>query len=44
MIALGDIPATKAAELSLIDVTNRAPLGVLDGLAQGPAPYCREYF
>jgi predicted acetyltransferase len=44
IVALGDLPATRAAELGLIDVTNRAPLGVLDVLAQGPAPYCREYF
>ncbi|HYO10994.1 MAG TPA: GNAT family N-acetyltransferase [Tepidisphaeraceae bacterium] len=44
IIALGDLSATRAAELGLINVTNRAPLGVLDALAQGPAPFCREYF
>jgi predicted acetyltransferase len=44
MVALGDLPATRAAELGLISVTNRTPLGVLDALAVGPAPFCREYF
>jgi len=44
MVALGDLPATRAAELGLIAVTNRTPLAVLDTLAAGPAPFCREYF
>jgi len=44
MIALGDLPATKAAELGLISVTNRTPLAALDAFSLGPAPYCREYF
>lgn len=44
MVALGDLPATRAAELGLIAVTNRTPLGVLDALAGGPTPFCREYF
>ena len=44
MIALGDLPATRAAELGLVAVTNRTPLAVLDALAAGPAPFCREYF
>jgi predicted acetyltransferase len=44
MIALGDLPATRAAELGLVSVTNRAPLGVLDVFSVGPAPFCREYF
>jgi predicted acetyltransferase len=44
IIALGDLPATRAAELGLISVTNRTPLGVLDVFSLGPAPYCREYF
>jgi predicted acetyltransferase len=44
MIALGDVSASRAAELGLISVTNRTPLGVLDALSVGPAPYCREYF
>jgi hypothetical protein len=44
MVALGDLPATRAAELGLIAVTNRTPLAVLDALAAGPAPFCREYF
>jgi predicted acetyltransferase len=43
-VALGDLPATRAAELGLIAVTNRTPLGALDALAAGPAPFCREYF
>lgn len=43
-VALGDLPATRAAELGLVSVTNRTPLGVLDALAAGPAPFCREYF
>jgi predicted acetyltransferase len=44
LIALGDLAATRAAELGLISVTNRTPLAVLDALAAGPAPLCREYF
>ena len=45
MIALGDMTATRAAELGLIAVTNRTPLGVLDAFAAaGPPPFCREYF
>ena len=45
MVAMGDLPATRAAELGLIAVTNRTPLAVLDALAAaGPAPFCREYF
>ena len=44
-IALGDMTATRAAELGLIAVTNRTPLNVLDGFAAaGPPPFCREYF
>jgi predicted acetyltransferase len=41
---LGDLPATRAAELGLIAVTNRTPLATIDAMADGPAPYCREYF
>jgi hypothetical protein len=44
LIALGDLPATRAAEMGLISVTNRSPLAVLDTFALGPAPFCREYF
>jgi predicted acetyltransferase len=44
MVALGDLSATRAAELGLVSVTNRTPLAVLDALAIGPPPYCREYF
>ena len=44
MVAFGDLPATRAAELGLIAVTNRAPLAVLDAFAAGAAPFCREYF
>jgi predicted acetyltransferase len=44
IVALGDLAATRAAEMGLIAVTNRTPLGVLDALSVGAAPYCREYF
>jgi hypothetical protein len=44
IVALGDLQATRAAEMGLIAVTNRTPLGVLDALSVGVAPYCREYF
>ena len=44
MVALGDMAATRAAELGLIAVTNRTPLSALDALAAGAAPFCREYF
>jgi predicted acetyltransferase len=44
MIATGELEATLAAELGLIDGKSRASLEVLDLLAQGVKPYCREYF
>lgn len=44
-VALGDLPATRAADLGLIAVTNRPSLAVLDVFAAaGPPPFCREYF
>ena len=44
IIASGDVSASLAAELGLLQVNRSAGLSVLDILAQGPAPYCREYF
>jgi predicted acetyltransferase len=43
-IASGDIAASEAARFGLIEVRNQAALSVLDTLAVGPAPFCREYF
>ena len=44
-VIFGDLPATRAAEMGLLSVTNRTPLAVLDAFASaGPAPFCREYF
>jgi predicted acetyltransferase len=43
-IILGDLPASGAAQLGLIQVDNPAALPVLDAFAAGPAPFCDEYF
>jgi hypothetical protein len=44
-VALGDLPASRAAELGLIKVNSPAALGLLDALATaGAAPFCNEYF
>jgi hypothetical protein len=43
-VVFGDLAATRAAEMGLVQVNNRTPLAVLDGFATGPAPFCREYF
>jgi hypothetical protein len=44
-VALGDLPASRAAALGLIKVNSPAALGLLDALsAAGPAPFCNEYF
>jgi predicted acetyltransferase len=45
IVTLGDMSATRSAEMGLVTVTNRAPLAVLDVFAHaGPPPFCREYF
>jgi predicted acetyltransferase len=41
---LGDLPATRAAELGLIKVHNGHAPPLLDAFAAGPAPFCNEYF
>jgi predicted acetyltransferase len=43
-IACGDIKASAAGELGLIQVNSAAAVGILDALAEGPPPFCREYF
>ncbi|HEY7115870.1 MAG TPA: GNAT family N-acetyltransferase [Tepidisphaeraceae bacterium] len=44
-IVLGDLPASRAAELALIKVHTPAALPILDAFAAaGPAPFCNEYF
>jgi predicted acetyltransferase len=44
-IVLGDMTATRAAELGLVQVDRAEALGVLDAFAfGGPAPFCEEYF
>jgi len=40
----GDITATNAAMLGLIKVHGSSALHLLDAFAQGPAPFCQEYF
>jgi putative sterol carrier protein len=41
---LGDLSASRAAELGLIKVHHSAALPLLDAFAAGPAPFCNEYF
>src|SRR5205823_12506170 len=43
-IASGDISASAAARFGLIQVNNSPALRILDAMAIGPAPFCREYF
>jgi predicted acetyltransferase len=43
-IACGDLRASTAASLGLLDVSNNGALAMLDALSIGPAPYCYEYF
>jgi predicted acetyltransferase len=44
-ILLGDLPATRAAEMGIIKVNRRAAVGLLDAFAAaGPAPFCNEHF
>lgn len=41
---LGDLPATRAADLGLIKVHTPAAANLLDLFSKGPAPFCNEYF
>jgi predicted acetyltransferase len=43
-IVLGDLSATRAAELGLIKPHSPQALRLLDAFAAGPAPFCSEYF
>jgi predicted acetyltransferase len=43
-IVLGDLAASRAAQLGLLEVDRGAALEVLDAFAAGPAPFCEEYF
>jgi predicted acetyltransferase len=43
-VVLGDLPATRAAELALIKSASPATLKLLDAFAAGPAPFSNEYF
>ncbi|MDB5321116.1 MAG: GCN5-related N-acetyltransferase [Phycisphaerales bacterium] len=43
-IAMGDLPAARAAEMGLIEVNRPAAVALLDAFAAGPAPFCNEYF
>jgi predicted acetyltransferase len=43
-ILLGDLPATRAAEMGLIKAHRPAATELLDAFAGGPAPFCNESF
>ena len=43
-ILLGDLPATRAAEMGLIKAHRPAATELLDAFAAGPAPFCNESF
>jgi predicted acetyltransferase len=44
MIAMGYVSATTAGDLGLVRLWDAEAARALDVFAQGPAPYCREYF
>jgi predicted acetyltransferase len=44
MIACGDLSASAAAKLGLVQLNNPKAAAVLDALSEGTPPYCREYF
>ncbi|MGW5688929.1 GNAT family N-acetyltransferase [Nonomuraea sp. NPDC003754] len=43
-VLLGDLQASRAADLGLITVHDHQVLRMLDTLAVGPAPFCHEHF
>lgn len=43
-VAMGDLPITTAAALGLVDVNGPEAVQLLQPLAQGPAPFCHDYF
>jgi putative sterol carrier protein len=43
-IVTGDLPASEAALLGIIRARNSKSLNMLDVFAQGPRPFCTEYF
>ena len=43
-VATGDLTATAAARLGLLDATDAGAPHTLDALAVGPTPFCNEYF
>jgi predicted acetyltransferase len=43
-VATGHLRASTAASVGLLKVRSAAGLEVLDALAAGPTPFCREYF
>jgi predicted acetyltransferase len=43
-IASGELPIARAAELGLAEVRNSKALAALEALADGPVPFCRDYF
>jgi predicted acetyltransferase len=43
-IVLGDLPASRAAEMGLIKANRPSAAGLLDAFAVGPVPFCNEYF
>ena len=43
-IACGEVRASLAADLGMLNVNRGAVISILDVLGEGPRPYCREYF
>ncbi len=43
-VVFGELPATEAHRLGLLDTTDPKALSLLDAFASGPAPFCHEYF
>ena len=43
-VVFGELPASEAHRLGLLDTTDPRALSLLDAFASGPAPFCHEYF
>jgi hypothetical protein len=43
-IATGDLPASQAVQCGLATQNRAGAADMLDALATGPLPFCREYF
>jgi hypothetical protein len=43
-VVLGDLPASRAVAMGLVEATSPGAVRVLDAFAAGPGPFSNEYF